>query len=183
MSRLNAKVICRVALLAAMYFLLNMLEIRTPGNLHITFDRLPVVVSALAFGPVEAMLVAMFGELLNQIISPYGITATTLLWVIPPMIQAGLIGAAAVRMQAAGKRLERRPVACYAVSIAAAVITTAANTAVIWLDSVLYGYYTFALVFGSAVVRFITGIVAAVLVATVAMPLVALLRRQKSFIA
>ena len=182
MSRFNAKVICRVALLAAMYFLLNMLEIRTPGNLHVTFDRLPVVVSALAFGPMEAVLVAMFGELLNQIISPYGITATTLLWVLPPMLQAGIIGFAALRMQASGRRMESRPMACYAVCIVAAVITTAANTAVIWLDSVIYGYYTFAIVFGSAVIRFITGIVAAVLVATAAMPLTALLRRQRSLL-
>ena len=182
MSKWNAKVICRVALLAAMYFLLNMLEIRTPGNLHITFDRLPVFVSALAFGPMEAVLVAMFGELLNQIISPYGITATTLLWVIPPMIQAAIIGVVALRAQAAGKRMENRPVMCYTVSILAAIVTTAANTAVIWLDSVIYGYYTFALVFGSAMIRFVTGVVAAVLVATVAMPLTILLRRQKSLL-
>ena len=55
---------------------------------------------------------------------------------------------------------------------------TAANTAVIWADSVIYGYYSFAIVFGAAAVRFVTGIIAAVLVATVAMPLVKLLRRQ-----
>ena len=42
----------------------------------------------------------------------------------------------------------------------------------------IYGYYSFALVFGAAAIRFVTGIVAAVLVATVAMPLVKLLRRQ-----
>ena len=134
-----------------------------------------MVVSALAFGPMEAVLVAMFGELLNQIISPYGITATTLLWVIPPMIQAAIIGVVALRAQAAGKRMENRPVMCYTVSILAAIVTTAANTAVIWLDSVIYGYYTFALVFGSAMIRFVTGVVAAVLVATVAMPLTILL--------
>ena len=130
----------------------------------------------------EAVLVAMFGELLNQIISPYGITATTLLWVIPPMIQAAIIGVVALRAQAAGKRMENRPVMCYTVSILAAIVTTAANTAVIWLDSVIYGYYTFALVFGSAMIRFVTGVVAAVLVATVAMPLTILLRRQKSLL-
>ena len=60
----------------------------------------------------------------------------------------------------------------------AAVATTATNTAVIWLDSVIYGYYTFALVFGSALIRFITGMITAVLVATVAMPLTNLLRRR-----
>ena len=85
-------------------------------------------------------------------------------------------------MQATGKRLESRPAVCYGVCVAAAVITTLANTAVIWLDSVIYGYYTFAIVFGSAVIRFITGIVAAVLVATAAMPLTALLRRQRSLL-
>lgn len=182
MSKMNAKTICRIALLAAMYFLLNMLEIRTPGNLHITFDALPVAVSAFLFGPVEAVLVALFGELLNQIISPYGITATTVLWLIPPMIRGGIIGAAALHSQMGGRRLESRPVACYGVCVAAAIVTTLANTAVIWLDSVLYGYYTFALVFGAALIRFVTGIVAAVAVTAVAIPLVALLRRQKSLI-
>ena len=179
MPKWRTKVICRVALLAAMYYLLNLVEIRAPGNLHITFDRLPMVVSALAFGPMEAVLVAMFGELLNQLLGTYGLTATTLLWVLPPMLQAALIGGAASRMQAAGKRLESRPVTCYAVCVLAAVITTAANTAVIWLDSVIYGYYAFAVVFGSAAVRLVTGVAAAVLVTTAAMPLVALLRRQK----
>ena len=65
MSKFNARRICRIALLAAMYFLLNMVEIRTPGNLHITFDALPVVVGALLLGPVDAVLIAMFGELLK----------------------------------------------------------------------------------------------------------------------
>lgn len=178
MSKFNARRICRIALLAAMYFLLNMVEIRTPGNLHITFDALPVVVGALLLGPVDAVLIAMFGELLNQIISPYGITATTLLWLIPPMLRGLMIGLAALRGRRLGRPLEHRPAACYAVCVAAAVATTAANTAVIWIDSVLYGYYTFALVFGSALIRFVTGMITAVLVATVAMPLSALLRRQ-----
>lgn len=176
MSKFHARRICYIALLAAMYYVLNLLEIRTPGNLHVTFDALPVMVSALLVGPLDAALVAFFGELLNQIISPYGITATTLLWVMPPVIYAVIIGLTAKR-QSRGA-LESRPVACYVVCILAALVRTTANTAVIWLDSVIYGYYSFALVFGAAAIRFVTGIIAAVLVATVAMPLVKLLRRQ-----
>lgn len=171
MSKINAKRICRVALLAAMYYVLNLLEIRTPFNLHITLDALPVVVSALLFGPVDAGLVAFFGELLNQLLSPYGITATTLLWVVPPVLFGLIVGLT-------GRRMEERPLRCYVVCIAAALVRTAANTLVIWLDSVIYGYYTFALVFGAALVRFATGILAVVLVATVTIPLVRLLRRQ-----
>lgn len=176
MSKFNARRICYIALLAAMYYVLNLLEIRTPGNLHITFDALPIMVSALLIGPLDAALVAFFGELLNQVISPYGITATTLLWVMPPVIYALIIGFAAGKQRE--RRLEERMAACYVVCILAALVRTAANTAVIWIDSVIYGYYTFALVFGAAAIRFVTGIIAAILVATVTMPLVKILRRQ-----
>ena len=176
MSKFNARRICYIALLAAMYYVLNLLEIRTPGNLHVTLDALPVMVSALLIGPMDAALVAFFGELLNQVIGPYGITATTLLWVMPPVIYALIIGLIAKR-QSRGA-LENHPIACYVVCILAALVRTAANTGVIWLDSIIYGYYSFALVFGAAAIRFVTGIVAAVLVATVTMPLVKLLRRQ-----
>ena len=47
-----------------------------------------------------------------------------------------------------------------------------------WADSLIYGYYTFAYVFGNAVVRFITGMVNSVVIATVAIPLVRILRKQ-----
>ena len=176
MSKFNAKRICYIALLAAMYYVLNLLEIRTPGNLHITLDALPLMVSALLLGPVDAALVAFFGELLNQVISPYGITATTLLWILPPVIYALIIGIVAKRQK---KPMETRVVFCYVVCILAAVVRSAGNTLVIWADSVIYGYYSFALVFGVAAIRFVTGIVAAVLVATVTMPLVRVLRKQK----
>ena len=175
MSKLNARRICYAALLAAMYYVLNLLEIRTPGNLHITLDALPVVVSALLIGPLDAALVAFFGELLNQILG-YGVTATTVLWAMPPVLFALIIGLAAKGQK--GKRLEERIALCYVTCIAAALVRTVGNTAVIWLDSVIYQYYSFAYVFGSAAIRFVTGIIAAVLVATVAMPLVKTLRRR-----
>lgn len=177
MSKFNAKRICYIALLAAMYYVLNLLEIRTPGNLHVTLDALPLMVSALLLGPVDAALVAFFGELLNQVIGPYGITATTLLWVLPPVIYALIIGVVAKGQK---KPMETRVVFCYVVCILAAVVRSAGNTLVIWADSVIYGYYSFAIVFGAAAIRFVTGIVAAVLVATVAMPLVRILRKQKN---
>ena len=177
MSKFNARRICYIALLAAMYYVLNLLEIRTPGNLHVTLDALPLMVSALLMGPVDAALVAFFGELLNQVIGPYGITATTLLWVLPPVIYALIIAVAAKRQN--GPPMESRIMFCYVICILAAVVRSAGNTLVIWADSVIYGYYSFAIVFGAAALRFVTGIVAAVLVATVTMPLVRILRKQK----
>ena len=87
--------LCRVALLAAAYFVLSItLTIKTP-YLEITFKSLPVVVGALMFGPVGGGLVAFFGELLAQMIGPYGLMPTTVLWLLPPLTRGLLLGAVA----------------------------------------------------------------------------------------
>ncbi len=176
MKKISAKTVCRIAALSALYFLLNMISVRA-GNLRITFASLPVVVCALLTGPAEAALTAVFGELLNQLLS-YGVSATTALWLIPPAVRGVVIGLAALWAHRSGRELERRIAACYAVCVAAALCTTLTNTLVIWLDSVLYGYYTPVYVFGDLAVRLVTGTVTAVIVAMLAAPLTALLRRQ-----
>lgn len=172
----NVRALCRVAIMAALYVLLTLVSIRA-GNLHITFASLPVVVMALLFGPAEAATVALLGEFLNQMLS-YGFTATTVLWLIPPAVRGIMVGLFARRFCSSDHPLEQRPLGYYTVCICAALLTTACNTAVIWLDSVIYHYYTFAYVFGDAVVRLITGVITAAVIATVAMPLTRLLRGQ-----
>ena len=176
-SRFNTRTICRVAIMAALYVLLTMISVKM-GNLHITFASLPVVVTAVLFGPVEACVTALMGEFLNQMLS-YGFTATTVLWLIPPAVRGLIIGAAALRLMKSGRPMDSRPAVFYTACAGAAVCTTVCNTAVIWLDSVIYHYYTFAYVFGDMLVRFVTGMITAVLIATVAIPLVRFLRRQR----
>ncbi|WP_298023550.1 folate family ECF transporter S component [uncultured Dysosmobacter sp.] len=181
MSKFNTRTTCTIAVLAAMYVPLSLfLSVQGPNNLKFSFGSLPVVVAALLMGPVEAALTAFIGEFLKQLLS-YGFTATTLLWTIPTMLRGLVIGAAAIRFKRTAKPLTARPILCNIVCIAAAVITTAANTLVIWLDSVIYGYYSFAYVFGATAARFVTGMITSVLVALVAVPLVYLLERQKLF--
>ncbi len=177
----NVWTLCRLAVLTALYVILTtMLTLRLPGDIRITFASLPILLSALLYGPGEAALVALVGEFLNQILGPggYGITATTVLWCLPPAARAVIVGTAAGAFLKTGKPLERRPALCYAVCILGGVGTTVANTAVYWLDSVIYHYYTFAIVFGSFVGRLATGIVTALAVTTVAMPVAHVLRRQ-----
>jgi len=181
MSKFTTRRICLVAVLAAMYVPLALfLAIQGPNNLKFSLGSIPVVVAALLMGPLDAALVAGIGEFLKQLLS-YGFTATTLLWTIPVILRGLIIGFAAVHARNAGKPLTARPVLCNVVCIAAAVATTAANTLIIWLDSVIYGYYSYAYVFGASVARFVTGMITAVLVTAVAIPLTALLRRQKAF--
>ena len=176
-SRFNARTICRTAIMAALYVLLTMISVKM-GNIHVTFASLPVVVTAVLFGPVEAGVVALLGEFLNQMLA-YGFTATTVLWLIPPAVRGLIIGTVALRLMKSNRLLDSRPLLFYVACAGAAVCTTVCNTAVIWLDSIIYHYYTFVYVFGDMIIRFVTGMVTAVLIATVAIPLLRFLRRQR----
>ena len=181
MSRFNTKSICRIAILAALYVPLAVFVAIQIGNVRISFGSLPVVVSALLCGPVEAILVAGIGEFFKQLLT-YGVTATTVLYLIPPALRGAVIGVVAIRMWKSGHRLEDRRVPYYATCICAALVTTVGNTLVNWLDSVLYGYYSFAYVFGDFVYRAGVGVLNAAAMATIALPLVLMLRRQKTLL-
>ena len=61
--------------------------------------------------------------------------------------------------------------------IVAALIVTALNTLVMYLDSIIQGYYSYAYVFGGAVTRIIAGIVTALVMSFVAPPVVKLLHK------
>ena len=175
--RSKTQLLCRVAAMAAIYFLLKKFFGIEVGTLKINFATLPVVLAALLFGPLEAGVVAAIGEFLYQILG-YGITATTALYVLTPAIRGAVIGVAARVLAREGRHLEARPVACYIVCVAAALLTTVCNTAVNALDSIIYGYYSYAYVFGNLAVRLTSGVIVAVVIATLAMPIAVLLRRQ-----
>lgn len=175
-GRSHVRIVCSVGVMAALYVVFSFFLGIRAGNLRINFASLPVVVTAVLLGPVQAAAVALVGEFFNQLLS-YGLAPTILLWMIPPALR-GVIVALAARQLAGGGRLpESRPLPYYASVVAAALLTTAANTLAIWLDSVLMGYYSFAYVFGATAGRLVTGVVTAVLVATVSIPVVHALRK------
>lgn len=167
---------CRVALLVAMYVLLgSYLVIRHPA-IEISFKSLPVVVGALLFGPVSGALVALLGEFLAQLLA-WGLQPNTILWVIPPVANGLVVGVFASRCRKSGKPLENRVVSCYGAALLGSAATSCVTTISLWLDSLMYGYYSFAVVFGSALIRFGKDIVIVAIVITVAIPLTRLLRR------
>ena len=83
MLKSRTHTLCLVSVLAALYVPLSIFVAVQMGNVRISFGSLPVVVSALLLGPVEAVAVAMVGEFFKQLLT-YGITATTVLYLIPP---------------------------------------------------------------------------------------------------
>lgn len=170
--------LCATALLIAMMFLLKRtIAIETPF-FKLNFASLPIMLGGMLFGPVEGMLVGLLGELIAQIIGPYGLAPTTVLYVIPAGLRGLVVGLGALWCrQATGKRLENRPALCYIVGIAGAVTNTVANTVSIWIESVMY-HTEFAVHIPFLPARFATGIVTAVCVTTVCIPLAHALRRS-----
>ena len=136
MPKFKTKTICLVGVLAALYVPLSLFAAVQVGNVRISFGSLPVVLSALLFGPLESVLVAMIGEFFKQLLT-YGVTYTTVLYLIPPALRGLVVGMAALAACRRGRRLEDRGALCYGVCVAAAVCTTTGNTLVNWLDSIL----------------------------------------------
>lgn len=170
--------LCITGILAALYVPMSLFLAVQMGNVRISFGSLPVVTAALLLGPAEAAGAAFVGEFIKQLLT-YGVTATTVLYLIPPALRGLVIGAAALAVRRLGpRRLEERKVLCYTVCVVAAVCTTLGNTLVNLLDSLIYGYYTPLLVWADLLYRLGVGILNSAVIATVSIPIVMLLRRQ-----
>ena len=78
------------AVLAAMCAVLGALSLDF-GNLKITFESLPVLLAALAFGPLDGLAVGGIGTLIYQLLR-YGVSVTTPLWILPYALCGLLVG-------------------------------------------------------------------------------------------
>ena len=141
------------------------------GNMKITFEGLPVILAALLCSPLDGAAVGGIGTLLYQLLR-YGVTATTPLWILPYILCGLLVGWLGDHC-APEKSFPRLA----ATVLAGEGLIFLLNTLVIYADSKIYGYYSYAYVFGSFWIRL--GICAAktVLYAAVLPGLLAALRR------
>ena len=134
------------AVLAAMCAALGTISLDF-GNLKLTFESFPVIVAALLFGPVDAMLVGGIGTLLYQVLR-YGITVTTPLWILP-YILCGLV----VGLYAKWHRFELDKMRMGIIIFTGSILIFLLNTLVLYVDSKVYGYYSFVYIFGTIVPR------------------------------
>lgn len=148
-------------ILIALFFLLSMLSIEI-GGVKLTFDAFPVLIAAVLFGPVDGFLVGLLGAFLEQMVH-FGFTATTALWILPPAIRGLVLGF--------GLRRAKLPsIRYFAVNLLAALVVSCGNTAVFYLDSKLFGYYQYALIFGVFFLRIASSLLIGALLAAIALP-------------
>ena len=140
------------AMFIAMYVILELFVSIKLGNMKITFDALPILISAILFGPLSGFVVGILGSFISQMLS-FGITLTTILWIIPVGIRGLLVGLYAKKVN-----YKVEPKKLMGVIIASSILITILNTGSLYIDSKLYGYYAFEFVFGTFILRIITGV-------------------------
>lgn len=152
----NTKRIVTNAMFAAVFFVLGLISLDL-GFMKITFTGLPVIISGLLFGPVDGFIVGLLGSFLEQMLK-HGFTATTILWIIPAGVRGLIMGFYAVKC-----KRNYTSLGMTSMIVLSALAVTTINTLVWYIDSLIYHYYSFEVVFGSAVLRYVTGIVTAVI--------------------
>lgn len=154
--------LCAIA--AALFFVFDLISIKF-GPYKITMSGLPVIVIAIMFGPLDALIVGFTGAFLGQLLS-YGLTPTTVLWCLPAMVRGLMIGIVARKVNLMDKKI-----IMIITIILSSILVTSINTLVMLLDSVIYNYYSYAYIFGALLTRFISGILTA-LVYSILTPLI-----------
>ncbi len=137
------------AMLAAMCTVLGGAALRLGGNLEFTFESVPVHLAALLFGPIDGAIVGFIGTFIYQVLlSGYGITVTTPLWILPYVVCGLVVGFCTNRINP----LERRTRTIGAIVMGELLITLL-NTLALYVDSVVFSYYSAAFVFGTLAIR------------------------------
>ena len=149
------------AMLIAMYVVLSLVATINLWNMKFTLDSLPIIVGAALFGPIDGMLIGLLGSFTNQMLT-YGFGPTTILWVIPAAVRGLLIGLYAKHH---GFNMSFKQTQF--ITISSALIVTALNTLMMYIDSKIYGYYSFAYVFGGILPRIVAGVIIAFIFAAI----------------
>ncbi len=133
------------AMLAAVCAVLG--SIPPIGTIKLTFEALPVFLGALLLGPLHGAVIGTLGTFVYQFLE-YGLTVTTPLWILPYTAAGLVLGLFAKRC---GYEPDRKKLII--VMILTELLITALNTGAIYVDSIIFGYYSKAYVFGSLAIR------------------------------
>ena len=163
--------ICGDGMLLAIYIVLSLLTIRITPNFQITFTGLAVIIACVLYGMPDALLIAFLGAFIAQLRSSYGLTITTPIWIIPPMLRALVFGLPYDLLLKRNFKLEDHKVLFIVIAIIAGLVTTGANTAAIYLDAKIIGYPV-SMAFIESIFRFVSSIASSIAIAVISLPIV-----------
>lgn len=140
------------ALLIALHVILGRVaSIRIGNSLSISVSGITEVIAGLLFGPVSGGAVGLLGSLINQLFG-YGLTVTTVLWILPAGVKGLLCG-----WYAKANGYEMNPLQILWVLVVTAVVVTTMNTVIMIVDAAIFNYATKATVLSMMGIRYVNG--------------------------
>ncbi len=87
----NVKSLCISSVLAALYVALELIAMNTGilafgDNYQIPISCIPLILASVLLGPLWGTAVGIVGSFLAQLLSPYGIGWSSLIWMLPTII-------------------------------------------------------------------------------------------------
>ena len=171
------------AVLIALYVLLGFLKIPIGNMLRVNMASFAVILCAVAFGPVDGLIVGFMGEFLSQILGPYGLTPTTLLWALPEGVRGLTLGLSVLMLRKANlqptNRISRTTAIYLLACIFTGILASLLNTFALYVDSKMFGYYNDYMVFGVLVIRLTMAVLMSGAFGYIAQIVISALRRNK----
>lgn len=158
MKKYDNKKIIIITMFTALFIVLSIFGTIDLYGVKLTLQNLPLFIVAILYGPYAGAFCGFMGMFINQLIT-YGISITTIFWVIPHTL-AGLI---------TGFIFENKIVKMdrnfkFAVTIILMqFLITILNTVALFIDSKLFGYYSAVTVFGTFMIRIMTSFIISVI--------------------
>ena len=182
-SRFTVRRLVLDAVLIALYVLLGFLKIPIGNMLRINLASFAVTVCAVAFSPIDGLIVGFMGEFLSQILGPYGMTPTTALWALPEAVRGLLLGVFMLffvkKQLDASRLLKSKALSWYLIAcVISGVLASLLNTFALYVDSKMFGYYNEYMVFGVLVVRLSIAAVMSCLFGYIALQIVSILHKS-----
>ena len=172
------------AVLIAIYVTLRFFYIPFGDAFRFTLASFSVILCALLFGPVDGLIVGLLGEFLSQVLGPYGLTPTTLLWCIGETLRGVTLGLCSMQFlkkwllseEALKGKKKGILLTCCALT---GVLASLGQTFALYVDSNMMGYYNYTMVFGVMVWRILVYILLAVIFGYLCLPIISALRKAK----
>ncbi len=173
----NLKMLCLAGIMSALYVGLDFLAVSVSapfgGNLKISLSGLPVIIVAIFGGPLWGAACGFVGAFIGQLLT-YGLSATTLLWILPAVVRGLSMG---LLFRAFKKSLS--PGVLTLETGISSLLVTAFNTGAMLVEQKLYGYYSsYLAIFMAVPTRVLAGIVTAVVFSFMLPTIVSSLRKH-----
>ena len=172
------------AVLIAIYVALRFFNIPFGEAFRFTLAPFSVILCALLFGPVDGLIVGLLGEFLSQVLGPYGLTPTTLLWCMGETVRGVSLGLCSVLFLRKWLLSAQRPTGKQCLTlllccVATGVLASLGQTFALYVDSNMMGYYSYAMVFGVMVWRILVYILLSAVFGYLSLPIISALRKAK----